>query len=291
MPGRKATTVAATAALSESPKELVDQFVKVPVSAEAVQAVSLAFKKALIERALGAELTHHLGCPSSEARLEESSNHRKGVTGKNVLTEDGPTRIEVPEDREGSFEPLLSPKHERRFTGFDDKIVAMYAHGMTVREIQGVLAEQYGTEVGPEFISSVTEAVMTEVTARQSRLLEPMYLVVFFDVVRVKRREDAVVRNKFIYLTLDVLLDGPRDVIGLWLEQIEGANFWLNVFNGLKTRGVGDILVAVTDGLKGRPKALAAVFPATALQACIAHLIRSSLDHASWKHRKQFATA
>jgi transposase-like protein len=197
----------------------------------------------------------------------------------------------VPRDRSGSFEPLLIPKHERRFTGFDDKIVAMYARGMTVREIQGFLAEQYATEVSPDLISSVTDAVMSEVTAWQARALEPMYPVVFFDALRVKIREDAVVRNKAIYLALGVRPDGTRDILGLWIENTEGAKFWMKVFNDLKTRGVNDILIAVTDGLKGMAEALGAVFPATTLQTCIVHLIRNSLDYASWKDRKALAAA
>ena len=288
---REKAAGAAGAALPSIPKELIDQFVTGPMSAEAVNAVSMAFKKALIERALGAELSHHLGYPPGAERPAEASNHRNGASAKTVLTDDGPVRIEVPRDRAGSFEPLLIPKHERRFTGFDDKIVAMYARGMTVREIQGFLAEQYGTEVSPEFISSVTDAVMAEVSAWQARPLEPMYPVVFFDALRVKIREDAVVRNKAIYLALGVLPDGTRDILGLWIESTEGAKFWLKVFNDLKTRGVGDILIAVTDGLKGIGEALGAVFPATTLQTCIVHLIRNSLDYASWKDRKLLAAA
>jgi putative transposase len=293
MPSRKTTKAAAAAeaALPSIPKELIDQFVKGPMSAEAVQAASMAFKKALIERALGAELSHHLGYPPGAAKAEDASNHRNGASGKTVLTEDGPLRIEVPRDREGSFEPVLIPKHERRFTGFDDKIVAMYARGMTVREIQGFLVEQYGTEVSAEFISSVTDAVMAEVGAWQARPLEPMYPVIFFDALRVKIREDAVVRNKAIYLALGVLPDGTRDILGLWIENTEGAKFWMKVFNDLRTRGVGDILIAVTDGLKGIGEALGAVFPATTLQTCIVHLIRNSLDYASWKDRKLLAAA
>jgi transposase-like protein len=293
MPSRKTTKAAAAAAarMPTIPKELIDQFVSGPMSAEAVQDISMAFKKALIERALGAELSHHLGYRSGETKPEGANNHRNGATAKTVLTEDGPVRVEVPRDRDGSFEPLLIPKHERRFTGFDDKIVAMYARGMTVREIQGFLAEQYGTEVSPEFISSVTDAVMAEVTAWQARPLEPMYPVVFFDALRVKIREDAVVRNKAIYLALAVLPDGHREVLGLWIENTEGAKFWLKVFNDLKTRGVGDILIAVTDGLKGIGEALGAVFPATTLQTCIVHLIRNSLDYAGWKDRKLLAAA
>ena len=280
-----------SAALPKIPQELLDQFVQGPMTAVAIQDATMALKKALIERALGGELSHHLGYPPGGDKPAEAGNHRNGSTGKTVLTEGGPLRIEVPRDREGSFEPLLIPKHERRFTGFDDKIVALYARGMTVREIQAFLAEQYATEVSPEFISSVTDAVMTEVSAWQSRPLEPMYPVVFFDALRVKIREDAVVRNKAIYLALGVLADGTRDILGLWIENTEGAKFWMKVFNDLKTRGVSDILIAVTDGLKGIPEALGAVFPATTLQTCIVHLIRSSLDYASWKDRKLLAAA
>ena len=184
--------------LPSIPADLVDQFVKGPMTAEAVQDLSMAFKKALIERALGAELGHHLGYAQGQERPEEATNQRNGKSPKTVLTDDGPLRVDIPRDRDGSFAPILIPKHERRFTGFDDKIIAMYARGMTVREIQGFLAEQYGTEVSPEFISSVTDAVMDEVTAWQTRPLETMYPVVFFDALRVKIREDGVVRNKAV---------------------------------------------------------------------------------------------
>src|SRR6187399_1840748 len=291
MPSKTKAVKAAMAALPSIPKELIDQFVTGPMSAEAVNAASLAFKKALIERALGAELSHHLGYPPGADKPEDGSNHRNGTSGKTVLTDTGSLRIEVPRDREGSYEPLLIPKHERRFTGFDDKIVAMYARGMTMREIQGFLLESYAVEVSPEFISSVTDAVMAEVGAWQARPLEPMYPVVFFDALRVKIREDAVVRNKAIYLALGVLPDGTRDILGLWIEGTEGAKFWMKVFNDLKTRGVNDILIAVTDGLKGMSEALGAVFPATTLQTCIVHLLRNSLDFANWKQRKPMAAA
>ena len=209
-----------------------------------------------------------------------------------MITDDGPIRIEVPRDRDGSFEPQLIGKHERRFTGFDQKIIAMYARGMTVREIQGYLAEMYGTEVSPEFISKVTDEVMAEVVAWQSRPLEPMYPVVFFDALRVKIRDDAVVRNKAVYLALGVLPDGSRDVLGLWIEQTEGAKFWLKVFNELKQprrRRHPD--------RRGRwarrawPRRSRRRFPATTVQTCIVHLIRNSLDFASWKDRKAVAAA
>ena len=293
MPSRKTTkaALAAVAAMPPIPKDIIDQFVTGPMSAESVENISLAFKKALIERALGAELSHHLGYRPGADKPVDSSNHRNGASAKTVLTGDGPVRIDVPRDREGSFEPLLIGKHERRFSGFDEKIVAMYARGMTVREIQAFLAEQYGCEVAPDFISSVTDAVMAEVIAWQARPLEPMYPVVFFDALRVKIREDAVVRNKAIYLALGILPDGTRDILGLWIEGTEGAKFWMKVFNDLKTRGVADILIAVTDGLKGMAEALGAVFPATTLQTCIVHLIRNSLDYASWKDRRALAVA
>jgi len=273
------------------PKEIIDQFVSGPMTAEAVNAASMAFKKALIERALGAELSHHLGYPPGAEKPADADNHRNGASGKTILTDEGPLRIDVPRDRHGRFAPILIPKHERRFTGFDDKIIAMYARGMTMREIQGFLLEQYGTEVSPEFISTVTDAVMAEVTAWQARPLESMYPVVFFDALRVKIREDAVVKNKAIYLALGILPDGTRDILGLWIEGTEGAKFWMKVFNDLKTRGCNDILIAVTDGLKGMGEALAIAYPATTLQTCIVHLIRNSLDYAGWKVRKALAAA
>ncbi|VVE85710.1 transposase [Pandoraea sputorum] len=202
-----------------------------------------------------------------------------------------PLHLQIPRDRDCPFEPILIPKHERRFTGFDDKIIAMYARGRTVREIQAFLQEQYGTEVSPELISSVTHAVLDEVLAWQSRPLEPMYPVVFFDALRVKIRADGLVRDKAVYLALGVLPDGSRDILGLWIENTEGAKFWMKVFNDLTTRGVHDILIAVTHGLHGMEQALGAVFPKTTLQTCIVHLIRSSLDYANWKDRKALAAA
>jgi putative transposase len=197
----------------------------------------------------------------------------------------------VPREREGTFEPQLIGKHERRLTGFDDKIIAMYARGMTVREIQGFMAEMYAVDVSPELISSVTDAVLGEVAAWQARPLEAMYPVVFFDALRVKIRQDGVVRNKAVYLALGMLPDGTRDILGIWIENTEGAKFWMKVFNDMKTRGCNDVLIAVTDGLKGMGEALEVVYPATTLQTCIVHLIRNSLDYASWKDRKALAAA
>jgi transposase-like protein len=288
---RKKSAVVPGVARVMIPPELLDELVKGPMTPEEVQAVCLSFKKALVERAMGGEMTHHLGYRPGEARPEGQDNHRNGTTAKTVLTDDGPIRVELPRDRDGSYEPILIPKHERRFSGFDDKIIAMYARGMTVREIQGFLAEQYGTEVSPEFISTVTDEVMAEVIAWQNRPLEPLYPVIFFDALRVKIREDALVRNKAVYLALGVLPDGTRDVLGIWIEQTEGAKFWLKVFNDLKTRGVGDILIAVVDGLKGLAEAIEVAFPKTTVQTCIVHLIRSSLDYTGYRDRKPVAAA
>ena len=288
----KSKSSTSDARLASIPSEILDQFVRQgPLSVEELDSVVRRFKKALIERALGGELTHHLGYALGAAKPAETTNHRNGTSGKTVLTDDGALPLEIPRDREGTFEPRLIGKHERRFTGFDDKVLALYARGLTVREIQAFLGEMYGVDLSPDLISTVTEAVVAEVTAWQARPLEPMYPVVFFDALRVKIRDEAAVRSKAVYLALAVLPDGSRDILGIWIEQTEGAKFWLKVFADLKTRGCQDILIAVTDGLKGMSEALAAVFPATTLQTCIVHLLRHSLDFANWKERKPLAAA
>jgi putative transposase len=306
MPSKAKKVDRDVAKLPSIPKELVNLFLTGPMTGEAINAAGIAFKKALIEASLNAELSHHLGYAPGSDKPEALVNHRNGSTSKTVLTGDGKVLIETPRDREGSFEPLLLPKHARRFTAFDDSIVALYARGLTVREIQGYLIETYGTEVSPQLISTVTDGVLAEVTAWQGRPLEAVYAVVFFDTLRVKIREDNVVRNKAVYLALGVRRDGTREILGLWIETTEGAKFWMKVFNDLRTRGVLDILgaadafrhigslrepIAVTDGLTGMPGALEVVYPRTTLQTCIVHLIRNSLDYASWKDRKPLAAA
>jgi putative transposase len=289
---RRRKTLTPDAPLAPIPSEILDQFVRQgPLSVEELEAAVRRFKKAIIERALGGELTHHLGYPPGGAKPDDTTNHRNGTSGKTVLTDDGPLALAVPRDRAGTFEPRLIAKHERRFAGFDDKILALYARGLTVREIQAFLAEMYAVEVSPDLISTVTDAVAAEVTAWQARPLEPMYPVVFFDALRVKVRDEATVRSKAVYLALAVLPNGSRDILGIWIEQTEGAKFWLKVFTDLKTRGCLDILIAVTDGLKGMSEALEAVFPATTLQTCIVHLLRHSLDFVNWKERKLLAAA
>ena len=292
---KKKRTVAAQAAargpLPDLPTELLDELVKGPMTASEVQDLMLAFNKAIIERAMGAEMNIHLGYRPGEAKPPEQANERNSASGKTIITDRGPVRVDIPRDRDGSFEPALIPKHERRFTGFDERIIAMYARGMSVREIQGFLAESYGTEMSPDFISSVTDEVMGEAIAWQSRPLEAMYPVVFFDALRVKIRSDGMVSNKAVDLALGIQADGQRDVLGLWIEQTEGAKFWLKVFNELKTRGVQDILIAVVDGLKGLAEAINTAYPKTAVQTCIVHLIRNSLDYAGWRDRKAVAQA
>jgi transposase-like protein len=243
-------------------------------------------KKALIERALGAELTEHLGYEKGDPAGRGSGNNRNGVSSKTVLTDDGEVEIAVPRDRGGTFEPKLIPKGQTRFEGFDDRILSLYARGMTVREIQGHLTEIYGIDVSPDLISRVTDAVLEEVREWQSRPLDPVYPIVFFDALRVKIRDEGLVKNKAVYVALAYNANGEKEVLGLWIEQTEGAKFWLKVVNELKTRGVNDILIAVVDGLKGFPEAITTVFPQTLVQTCIVHLIRNSLAFVSWKDRK-----
>jgi putative transposase len=272
--------------------EFLEQFAGSGIrTATEVEAVSLRFKKALIDRMLRAELDHHLEAPSGEPPADGRPNHRNGTSAKTVLTGEGAVAIAVPRDRRGTFEPQLIPKHVRRFTGFDDRILSLYARGLTLSEIQGFLLEMYGVEVSRDLISAVTDAVHTEITEWQTRALESMYPVVFFDALRVRIRDGGVVRTKAVYLALAVRRDGTRDILGLWIEQNEGAKFWLQVFNELRTRGCADILIAITDGLKGLTEAIATAFPLTTHQTCIVHLIRNSLDLVGWKERKAVAAA
>jgi putative transposase len=244
-----------------------------------------SLKKALTERALNAEMDHHLSGD------EEAGNGRNGYGRKTVLTETGKLELEIPRDRRATFDPQLIAKYQRRFPGFDDKIVSMYARGMSVREIAGHLRELYGVEVSPDLISTVTDAVLDEITAWQVRPLEPVYPLVFFDALRVKVRDEGMVRNKAVHVALGVRADGTKEILGLWLEQNEGAKFWLRVLNELRNRGVEDILIAVVDGLKGFPDAIQAAFPQALVQTCIVHLLRNSLEFVSWKDRKAVATA
>jgi putative transposase len=245
--------------------------------------------KALLEQALKGEMTHHLGYEKNHSRPEGAENARNGQTKKKIITRDGPIHIGVPRDREATFEPQIVKKHQRRFEGFDDKIISMYARGMTVQEIQGHLFEIYGTEVSPDLISTVTDSVMEEVTAWQTRPLERIYPIVYLDAIRIKVRHNSQIVNKAVYMAIGVNLEGNKEALGLWIAENEGAKFWMNVITEIKNRGVEDILIACVDGLKGFPEALEAVFPNTEVQLCIVHMIRNSLKYVSWKDRKELA--
>jgi len=246
-------------------------------------------KKRLLERALGAELTHHLGYEKGDRTGSRKSNTRNGSSKKKVKAEDGEMDLAVPRDRDSSFEPRIIKKGQSRFEGFDDKIISMYARGMTVREIQGHLKEMYGVEVSPDLISRVTDAVMDEVREWQNRPLDRVYPIVIFDALRVKIRDEGVVKNKAVYLALGINMEGVKDVLGLWIEQTEGAKFWLKVMTELKNRGVNDLLITVVDGLKGFPEAITSIFPKAQVQTCIVHLVRHSLKFVPWKERKLVA--
>jgi len=244
-------------------------------------------KKALANRVLSAELDDHLVGEAAAGR----PNRRNGYSKKTVLGERSKLELRIPRDREGTFDPKLIAKYQRRFPGFDDKIISMYARGMSVREIQGHLMEIYGLDVSPDLISTVTDAVLESVTEWQNRALETSYPLIFFDAMRVKIRDEGLVRNKAVYLALGVQADGTKDILGIWIETTEGAKFWLRVMNELKNRGVEDVLIAVVDGLKGFPEAINAVFPQAIVQTCIVHLIRHSLEFVSWKDRKPVVPA
>lgn len=246
-------------------------------------------KKALAERMLNAELDDHLDSEADQAQSGPGGNHRNGYSKKTVLTDTASVELSIPRDRKSTFEPQLIAKYQRRFPGFDDKIISMYARGMSVRDIQDHLRELYGIETSPQLISTVTDAVLEEVGRWQSRPLDALYALVFFDAIRVKTRDEGTVRNKAVYLAIGVTPDGRKDVLGIWIEQTEGAKFWQRVMAELKHRGVNDILIAIVDGLKGFPEAINAVFPETQIQTCIVHLIRNSLDFAPWKDRKALA--
>jgi putative transposase len=234
---------------------------------------------------LSAEMDVHLDDDDQQA----AGNHRNGYSQKTVTMADDRVVLDIPRDRNGQFDPLLIPKYARRFPGFDDKIIALYARGMSTRDIQAHIEEIYGITVSPSLVSAVTEAVMDEAVAWQNRPLEATYAIVYFDALRVKIRDEGLVRNKAVYLAIGVNCAGAKEILGLWIEQTEGAKFWMRVMTEIRSRGTTDILIAVVDGLKGFPEAITAVFPDTVVQTCIVHLIRYSMQFASWKERKAIA--
>lgn len=285
-------TVPKTTVLKALPADLIDRLLadyKKPEDLIGEDGLLKQLTKALVERALEAEMAEHLGHGKSESVTNPAGNTRNGRSRKTLKGDFGDLPIEIPRDRHGRFEPGIVPKHQTRWTGFDDKILSLYARGMTVREIQGHLEELYGTEVSPTLISSVTDAVLDEVKAWQSRPLDALYPIVYLDCIHVKVRDAGAVRVKAVYLALGINLEGAKEILGLWVSQTEGAKFWLQVVTELKNRGVTDIFIACVDGLKGFPEAIEAVFPKTTVQLCIVHMVRHSLNYVSWKQRKEVA--
>lgn len=276
------------------PQELIDQLLEgyeVPSDLTGPDGLIKQLVGRLIEAASAGELTDHLGYDKGDPAGRGSGNSRNGTTPKTLVTEMGELPVKIARDRNGTFEPLIVEKGQTHWDGFDDKIISMYARGMTVREIRGHLEELYGIDVSPDLISTVTDAVLETVAEWQGRPLDACYPLVFFDAIRVKIRDEGFVRNKAVYIALGILPDGTKDILGIWIEQTEGAKFWLRVMNELKNRGLADMLIAVVDGLKGFPDAINAVFPETVVQTCIVHLIRNSMSFASWKDRKSIASA
>lgn len=273
-------------------REVLDELLKEYKNPEDLlgdQGILQQLTKALVERALEGELTHQLGYDKHSPAGHNTGNSRNGTTPKTVKGKRGEMRINVPRDRNSEFEPQLVKKGQRRFNGFDDKILSLYARGMTTREIQGHLEEIYGVEVSPDLISTVTDSVLDEVKVWQARALDEVYPIVYLDALQVKARDEGRVSNRAIYLAIGVNMSGLKEVLGMWSAETEGAKFWLSVVTELKNRGVKDILVACVDGLKGFPEAIEAVFPRTDVQLCLVHLVRHSTKYVSSKDRKQVA--
>lgn len=272
--------------------QILDQLLadcKSPEDLMGEQGLLRQLTKKLAERALEAEMEHHLGYPKNSPSGKNTGNSRNGKTAKTVRSVHGELELEIPRDRNSSFEPQLVKKGEKQLAGFDDRILSLYARGMSTRDIQAHFEEAYGVEVSPTFISQVTNAVLDEVNAWQQRPLAAVYPIVYLDCLVVRSRDSGVIQNKAVYLALGVNTEGEKELLGLWLAQNEGAKFWLSVMNELKNRGVSDIFIACCDGLKGFPEAIEAVYPKTQIQLCIVHQIRHSLKFVSWKERKAVA--
>ena len=270
--------------------EFIDELVKGCKTADDVvgsQGVVKELTKRLLEKLLDTELTTHLGYEKNKTPEKKKGNARNGHSAKTILTGEDELELKIPRDRKGEFEPLAIPKHQRRFDGFDQKIISMFARGMSLSEIQGHLKEIYNVDVSPSLISDVTDAVIEDVREWQNRPLDPVYPVMFFDAIMVKSRENGKTENKAVYLALGINMEGHKELLGLWIADTEGAKFWLNVITEIKNRGVNDILIACIDGLKGFPEAIAAVFPHTEIQLCVVHMIRNSLKFVSYKDYKE----
>ena len=271
--------------------KLIDEMIagKTPEEIVGEGGLLQALTKRVYERALEGEMTHHLGYPPKAREGRNSGNSRNGKTSKTVKTGSEDVNLSIPRDRNGEFEPHLVKKHQRRLPGFDDKVLALYARGLTTRDIQGHLEEMYDSDVSPALISAVTDAVLDEVTAWQSRPLEAVYPIVYLDAIHLKMRHSGQVKNQAVYLALGINLEGYKELLGLWIGEHEGAKFWLNVLTQLKNRGVQDILIACVDGLTGFPDAIETAYPKAQVQLCIVHMVRNSLKYVSWKERKAVA--
>jgi len=267
--------------------ELIDELLKNGRTADDVNGLLKQITKAVLERALRGELTEHLGYVKHDPAGDNSGNSRNGVTRKTLKGDFGELELETPRDRKGEFEPQIIQKNQTRWTGFDDKILSMYARGMTTREIQGHLEEMYQIQVSPSLISEVTDGVMEQARAWQNRPLEAFYGVVFLDALYVKMRHEGRVENRAVYVALGINLEGRKDVLGLWTSATEGAKFWLNVLTELRNRGVRDIYLVCVDGLKGFPQAIEAIYPKAQVQLCIVHMVRASLNYVTWQDRKK----
>jgi putative transposase len=271
-------------------EEQIEEWLKNGHKPEDVKSLLQQITKAVLERALQGELTEHLGYAKGEAAEKKTGNARNGSTSKSLKGEFGEIELETPRDRKGEFEPRLIKKHQTRFTGFDEKVLSLYARGLTTREIQGHLEEMYGVEVSPALISDITDGVMEQAKAWQNRPLEAFYPVVFLDALFVKMRHEGRVENRAVFVALGINLEGQKEVLGLWTGAAEGARFWLGVLTELRNRGVKDIYVVCVDGLRGFPQAIETVFPKAQVQLCIVHLVRNSLNYVTWKDLRQAAT-
>ena len=276
----------------EISETLLDELVKnyrVPEDILGENGLLKQLTKGILERCLQGEITHHLGYKKHEQSGKKRGNSRNGSYNKTVTGEQGEISVKIPRDRQGTFEPVILPKGQSRFSGFDDKIISLYARGLTTREIQSHIEEIYGVEVSPALISTVTDAVEDEVKAWQSRPLDSVYPIVYLDAIRVKIRNNGQILNKAIYLAIGITMEGVKEVLGMWTAQNEGAKFWLQVVTELRNRGVKEIFIACVDGLKGFPEAIESVYPKAQVQLCMVHMVRHSLKYVSWKRRKEVA--
>jgi len=282
-----------SAPLNIVPDEILDQLLdgyKNPEDITGPNGIIKQLTKRLIEKVMQQELTHHLGYSKNSKVGDNSGNSRNGYSEKTIKTDRGEISIETPRDRKGDFEPTIIPKGSRQFKGFDDLILSLYTNGMTTRDIQEHIQMLYNVEVSPDFVSNVTDGILSDIKEWQTRALDKVYPFVYLDAIRIKTREEGHILNKAVYVVLGVNMEGHKEVLGLWFQETEGAKFWMRVLTELKNRGVEDILIAVVDGLKGFPEAIKSIYPNTEVQICVVHMIRGSLKYVPYKERKTVAS-